>query len=108
MNKLLRFALPVIAIFLVSSAVSAQQVKRSSFDVTNYVINAELSPIDNKLTATVDVTFVPAETTRSVSFELNGSLKVDDVSKLGASAAVTPPPTTPAKGKNAKPAPSSP
>src|SRR5262245_34857383 len=102
MYKVLRFSLQAAAILVLSSAAFAQQVKRSSFDVTNYVINAELSPVDNKLTATTDVTFVPAETTRSVAFELNGSLKVDDVSRVGAS--MTPAMPAPVKGKVTKPA----
>src|SRR5688572_32765927 len=105
MNNGLRFSLRIAAILVLSTAAFGQQVKRTSFDVTNYVMDVQLSPIDNKLTATVDVTFVPKETTRSVAFELNGSLKVDDVSRIGAAAA---PPTTPAKGKPAaKPASSS-
>lgn len=76
----------VLAIFAVGG--SAQQVKRSAFDVTNYVMNVDLSPIDNKLTATVDVTFRPLEDLRSVSFELNGSLKVDSVERVNQAAAI--------------------
>lgn len=98
MYKVLRFSLQAAAILVLSSAAFAQQVKRSSFDVTNYVINAELSPVDNKLTATTDVTFIPGETTRSVAFELNGSLKVDDVSRVSGATA-TPITPTPVKGK---------
>jgi aminopeptidase N len=66
---------------------TAQQVKRPDFDVTNYVMNVELSPVDNKLTATVDVTFRPLEDLRSVSFELNGSLKVASIARVAQSAA---------------------
>lgn len=76
----------VLAIFAVGG--SAQQVKRSAFDVTNYVMNVDLSPIDNKLTATVDVTFRPLEDLRSVSFELNGSLKVDSVERVNHATAI--------------------
>ena len=82
MNRLLRISLQIAAVFVLSSAVFAQQAKRTPFDVTNYVINAELSPVDNKINATADVTFVPGENTRTVAFELNGSLKVDDVSRV--------------------------
>ena len=105
MNKLLRFTLPLAAIFLISSSAFAQQAKRTSFDVTNYVMDVQLAPIDNKLTATVDVTFVPKETTRSVAFELNGSLKVDDVSRVGGSSGSAVAPA--GKGKTARPAPPS-
>ncbi len=80
------FALPVLA----------QQVKRVPFDVTNYVMDVSLAPTERKLTATVDVTFIPLEDTRSVSFELNGSLKVDSITrqdKTAMSAPATPSPT---------------
>jgi hypothetical protein len=103
MKTLFRISLQIAVVLALSSAVFAQAAKRSAFDVTNYVINAELSPIDNKLTATADVTFVPTETTRTVAFELNGSLKVDEVTRVGSS---TPMPTTAApKSKTAKPTP---
>ena len=100
MNNLFRISLRIAVVLTLSTAVSAQAAKRSAFDVTNYVINAELSPVDNKITATADVTFIPTETTRSVSFELNGSLKVDEVTRIGSS---TPMPSTPtARSKNPK------
>ncbi|CAN5586881.1 hypothetical protein BH18ACI3_BH18ACI3_03050 [soil metagenome] len=70
-------------IFVLSATVFAQQVQRSKFDVTNYQIDAQLTPSENKLTATADVSFVPQEDTRTVSFELNGSLKVDSVARVG-------------------------
>lgn len=98
MKTLFRISLQIAAVFVLSTAVFAQQAKRTAFDVTNYVITADLAPIDNKLTATVDVTFVPKEDTRTVAFELNGSLKVDEVTRVGASTPVTPP----AKGRTAK------
>ena len=85
----------------------AQQVKRTPFDVTNYVIDASLSPNDRKLTATADVTFTPLEDTRTVSFELNGSLKIDTIMRLNASIALPLPASKPVKGVAtvAKPAP---
>ncbi|MBP7416038.1 MAG: hypothetical protein KA831_05240, partial [Pyrinomonadaceae bacterium] len=70
----------------------AQQVKRTPFDVTNYVMDVSLMPTERKINATVDVTFTPLEDTRSVSFELNGSLKVDSVTRIGGGMM----PTTPA------------
>jgi tetratricopeptide (TPR) repeat protein len=73
-----------IAIFaaLLSLPVAAQQIKRAPFDVTNYVIDAALSPTERKLSATVDVTFTPLEDTRAVAFELNGSLKIDAITRV--------------------------
>ncbi|MEP7149273.1 MAG: M1 family aminopeptidase [Acidobacteriota bacterium] len=100
MNRLFRISLQIAVVFVLSTAAFAQQSKRTLFDVTNYVINAELSPIDNKINAVADVTFVPGETTRSVAFELNGSLKVDEITRVGAST----PMANPTKSKSAKPA----
>jgi tetratricopeptide (TPR) repeat protein len=88
---------------LFSLAGIAQQVKRTPFDVTGYQIDAQLDPIENKLTATADVSFVPGEDTRSVTFELNGSLKVDSVSRVDRPMALTSA-AGPAKGKTPLPA----
>ena len=76
-----------------SSFISAQQVQRVPFDVKNYKIDASLDPSENKLTATADVNFVPLEDTRTVTFELNGSLKVDSVTRQNALTATTAPPS---------------
>ena len=77
------FGLAIIAVFGASD-VFGQQTRRTPFDVTNYKIDVELSPVDNKLTATSDVTFTPLEDARSVAFELNGSLKVDSITRVAA------------------------
>jgi tetratricopeptide (TPR) repeat protein len=104
MKSLFRSSLQVAAMLVLSTAVFAQQAKRTPFDVTGYVIDAQLSPAENKLTATTDVTFVPGENTRTVAFELNGSLKVDSITRVGSSS-VGPAVTAPAgKGRTAKPA----
>lgn len=79
----------------------AQQVKRTPFDVTNYVMDVSLVPTERKINATADVTFTPLEDTRSVSFELNGSLKVDSITK--ASRTAGPLPKTP-RGVTTSPA----
>jgi len=76
----------------------SQQIRRAPFDVTKYVMDVQLVPNDRKLIATADVTFVPGEDTRSVSFELNGSLKVDQISRVNSSMLTT---ATPVKGKPA-------
>src|SRR5258707_8797873 len=70
--------------------VEAQAVKRTPFDVTKYVMDVTLAPSERKLSATVDVTFTPLEDTRSVAFELNGSLKVDSITRLDATLAAFP------------------
>ncbi len=84
-----------LTVFLFSFSSFAQQVQRSPFDVTNYVMDVQLVPSDNKLNATVDVNFTPLEDTRSVTFELNGSLKVESITRQNSSS------TTQPKGKNA-------
>src|ERR1041385_4114663 len=55
----------------------------SRYDITNYRIEVQLQPDDHTLRAGADVTFTPLEATRSVVFELNGSLKVNTVEKDG-------------------------
>ncbi len=77
----------ISALTLLSFATFAQQVKRPSFDVTNYLMDVALAPGENKLNATVDVNFVPLEDTRSVTFELNGSLKIETITRAGGSSA---------------------
>ncbi|MEJ7617560.1 MAG: M1 family aminopeptidase [Pyrinomonadaceae bacterium] len=67
-------------------AVDAQQPQppgRTRFDVTDYKIEVELRPAEHLLRAVGDVTFTPLDETRSVVFELNGSLKVDSVERNG-------------------------
>jgi len=76
----------------------SQTVKRTPFDVSHYQIDAQLDPIENKLTAISDVTFIAGEDTRSVVFELNGSLKVDSISRVDKPVAAALP-ATPAKPK---------
>lgn len=46
-------------------------------------MEVQLHPEDHTLRAGADVTFVPQEATRSVVFELNGSLHVDNIEKDG-------------------------
>ena len=75
-------------IFLsVFSVLAQQQVQRAPFDVTNYRIDAQLVPSENQLQAVADVTFTPQAETRTVAFELNGSLKVESVLRVGGTTA---------------------
>jgi aminopeptidase N len=60
-----------------------QPGQRARFDVTDYRIIAELNPTQHFLTASADVTFTPLDNTRSVVFELNGSLKVESIERNG-------------------------
>jgi aminopeptidase N len=61
----------------------APQQPASRFDVTHYRIEAQIIPDQHTLRAGADVTFTPLEATRSVVFELNGSLKVESIEKDG-------------------------
>ena len=61
----------------------APQQPASRFDVTHYRIEAQIIPDQNMLRAGADVTFTPLDATRSVVFELNGSLKVESIEKDG-------------------------
>jgi aminopeptidase N len=87
---------------LISVPAFGQAVKRTPFDVTNYAMDVNLTPSDRRLNASVDVTFIPLEDTRSVAFELNGSLKIDSITRVGAGTAVVMP--TPAPRPGTKPA----
>jgi aminopeptidase N len=76
-------ALVAIALLSLLTTASAQQAAPGGarFDVTNYRIEAQLLPADHLLRAAADITFTPLEPTRSVIFELNGSLKVDAIER---------------------------
>ena len=103
-NKGLGFEAILLTVFSVSAfSALGQTVKRTPFDVTNYVIDATLVPKERRINATADVTFTPLEDTRTIAFELNGSLKIDSVSRLGAVAVGTTP-TKPGTRPVARPA----
>ena len=92
MNKILRSVqLAAVILTVLSIQGFAQQVKRTPFDVTNYVMDVSLVPTERRMNATVDVSFTPLEDTRTISFELNGSLKIDAVTRLDRTAAMTSP-----------------
>lgn len=78
--------LTAVALSLAVSAKAQQPAPQqiaSRFDVTSYRIEAQLIPEQHLLRAGADVTFVPLDATRSVVFELNGSLHVDSIEKDG-------------------------
>ncbi|MBV9958159.1 MAG: hypothetical protein JO360_07050, partial [Acidobacteria bacterium] len=73
----------LLACLLVGHAAAQAQTGRARFDVTNYRIEAQLIPDQHLLRAGADVTFTPLDATRSVVFELNGSLKVEGIERNG-------------------------
>ncbi|HEV2904244.1 MAG TPA: hypothetical protein VGW32_04305, partial [Pyrinomonadaceae bacterium] len=84
-TKLLSLIGSALAVVAFASAANAQQpaVAGTRYDITNYRIEVQLQPDDHTLRAGADVTLTPLEATRSVVFELNGSLKVNSVEKDG-------------------------
>lgn len=79
--------LAALAILMIASQGNSQQPApqqpASRFDVTNYRIEAQIIPEQHMLRAGADVTFTPLDATRSVVFELNGSLKIESIEKDG-------------------------
>ncbi|HSB27597.1 MAG TPA: M1 family aminopeptidase [Pyrinomonadaceae bacterium] len=61
----------------------APQQTASRYDITNYRIEAQIIPDQHLLRAGADITFVPLDATRSVVFELNGSLHIESIEKDG-------------------------
>ena len=61
----------------------APQQSASRFDVTNYRIEAQIIPDQHMLRAGADITLIPLDATRSIVFELNGSLHVETIEKDG-------------------------
>ncbi len=61
----------------------APQQAATRFDVSNYRIEAQLIPDQHMLRAGADVTVIPLESTRSLVFELNGSLHVESIDRDG-------------------------
>src|SRR5437870_10159523 len=84
-NLKFHMAASAFAFCCLLSTGNAQQppVAGARYDVTNYHIEAQLNPNEHTLRAGADVTFVPLDATRSIVFELNGSLHVDSVEKDG-------------------------
>jgi tetratricopeptide (TPR) repeat protein len=78
------FRKTLLAVFAVASLLGAQDKdkggKKARIDVENYVINAEINPHTQALTANVQVRFVPLDAdVSSTSFELNNALNISRV-----------------------------
>jgi len=79
LTELATFALVAFLASGTSVAQTAPQQGGTRYDVTNYRIEAQLIPEQHMLRAGADVSLVPSEATRSLVFELNGSLKVESI-----------------------------
>ncbi len=80
------FSVLAVLMTLAASASAQQpapQQAASKFDITNYRIEAQLIPDQHMLRAGADITVVPLEATRSLVFELNGSLRVESIDRDG-------------------------
>ncbi|MBX7170355.1 MAG: hypothetical protein K1X72_05310 [Pyrinomonadaceae bacterium] len=83
-QRIFQLAGLIITTAIFSVIAYSQQVQRAPFDITDYKMDVQLNTAENKLQAVVDVTLTPLQDTRSLSFELNGSLKVESVTKVSA------------------------
>jgi hypothetical protein len=63
----------------------APQPAATRFDITSYRIEAQLIPDQHILRAGADITVIPQDATRSLVFELNGSLHVESIDLGGRS-----------------------
>jgi tetratricopeptide (TPR) repeat protein len=79
--------LSVATLFVIAVSAGAQQPApqqaATRFDVTNYRIEAQIIPEQHMLRAGADITVIPLEATRSLVFELNGSLHVETIDHDG-------------------------
>jgi tetratricopeptide (TPR) repeat protein len=85
-QPILPSAVAIVAAFLAFATITAQQPLQpggSRYDITNYRIEAQLIPDQHLLRAGADVSLIPLEATRSLVFELNGSLHVDSIERDG-------------------------
>jgi aminopeptidase N len=78
-----RIAVLAIALCFFGLTAHAQTALGSRYDIANYRIEVQLNPDEHTLRAGADITFVPLDATRSIVFELNGSLHVDGVERDG-------------------------
>ncbi|MDX2033007.1 MAG: M1 family aminopeptidase [Blastocatellia bacterium] len=85
------FLLAGIAMALLGYAYSTVRAQKggADIDVQHYKIDAELLPASQLLKARVEVRFVPLGETRSVVFEMNGSLTIKRITMVGAPAVTT-------------------
>jgi tetratricopeptide (TPR) repeat protein len=80
-----------LAFALAASGVDAQK-GATDIDVQHYKIDAELIPASQLLKARAEVLFVPQAETRSVVFEMNGSLTISRITRVDETATATPGP----------------
>jgi len=88
---MLAVVVSALALTLAIRETSAQK-GTADFDVQHYKIDAELIPAEQVIKSRAEVRFVPQTDTRSVVFEMNGSLTIKSITRADA-----PPPTVAAE-----------
>jgi len=91
MKKTILLGMFIFVAFALFGIGATAQKGASDFDVQTYKIDAELVPSAQLLRARAEVKFVPQAETRSVIFEMNGSLTIKRITRVDAPAAA---PTT--------------
>src|SRR5262249_10809855 len=95
----------MFTIMIFASAWSGAEAQKGAtdIDVQHYKIDAELIPASQSLKARAEVRFVPQTETRSVVFEMNGSLTINRITRadspVATAAAAVP---SGARGQNLK------
>jgi len=77
----------------------------TDIDVQHYKIDAELIPASQLLKARAEVRFVPQSETRSVVFEMNGSLTINRITRVDESATTSPGAAPGVRGQSPKSSP---
>lgn len=80
-----------------------QESRRSGldFDITDYKVEARIIPDQNRIEVQADVFLIPLSDTRTVIFELNGSFRVESVTRIS----LLQPSPTPMPQRTQKPSP---
>lgn len=66
----------LVLLFLAAAPALAAPTPKPQINITGYVINADLDPAANKLSATAAVTFTALEDISAATFELNNGLQI--------------------------------
>src|SRR5262245_33747956 len=89
MRKIYSLGMFTIIFFALAWTGAEAQKGATDIDVQHYKIDAELLPSTQLLKARAEVRFVPQTETRSVVFEMNGSLTISRITRADAPAATT-------------------
>jgi aminopeptidase N len=76
LSRILRISLATLLPLCLATTTAWCAPVRVQMQITGYVINADLDPAVNRLTATADVTFTAVEELSNPTFELNNGLQV--------------------------------